>query len=116
MLSARPAMKPIVWMGRAFDDLLNFPEVIRRDAGYQLHRLQSGLEAMDWKPISEIGKGVGEVRLRGDTGAYRIVYLARYEDAIYVLHCFNKKTQRTSGHDKHIAKARFQAVLEARRD
>lgn len=115
MLSEKPAMRPIAWMGSAFDDLLGFPEEIRRDAGYQLHRLQAGLEAADWKPISEIGKGVAEIRLRGDTGAYRIIYLARYEDAVYVLHCFKKKTQRISGHDKYIAKARFQAVLDTRR-
>jgi len=115
MLSERPALRPIAWMGSAFNDLLRFPEEIRKDAGYQLHRLQAGLEAADWKPMSEIGKGVSEIRLRGHSGAYRILYLARYEDAVYVLHSFNKKTPRTSVHDKHIAKARFQAVLDARR-
>ncbi|MGX5102140.1 type II toxin-antitoxin system RelE/ParE family toxin [Enterobacter cloacae] len=115
MLSERPVLRPIAWMGSAFNDLLGFPEEIRKDAGYQLHRLQAGLEAVDWKPMSEIGKGVAEIRLRGQSGAYRILYLARYEDAVYVLHSFNKKTQRTSGHDKYIAKARFQAVLDARR-
>ena len=115
MLSERPILRPIAWMGSAFADLLSFPEGIRKDAGYQLHRLQAGLEAADWKPMSEIGKGVAEVRLRDNSGAYRILYLARYEDVVYVPHCFNKKTQRTSGHDKYIAKARFQAVLDARR-
>lgn len=116
MLSQRPAMRSIAWMGSAFDDLRGFPEEIRRDAGYQLHRLQAGLEAADWKPMSEVGKGVAEIRLRGSTGAYRILYLARFDDAVYVLHCFNKKTQRTSSHDKHIARTRFQAVLDARRN
>lgn len=114
MLSERPAMRPIAWIGSAFDDLLSFPEVIRKDAGFQLHRLQAGLEAADWKSMPEIGKGVAEIRLRSHTGAYRILYLARFEDAVYVLHCFMKKTQRTSGQDKHIAKARLQAVIDAR--
>lgn len=91
MLSQRPVIRPIAWMGSAFDDLRGFPEEIRRDAGYQLHRLQAGLEAADWKPMSEIGKGVAEIRLRGNMGAYRILYLARFDDAVYVLHCFNKK-------------------------
>lgn len=115
MLSEKPTMRPIAWMGSAFDDLLDFPVEIRRDAGYQLHRLQAGLEAADWKPIPAVGKGVAEIRLRDGTGAYRIIYLARYEDAVFILHCFKKKTQRTSGQDKYIAKARFQAVLDARR-
>lgn len=95
--------------------MLIFPEDVRKDAGYQLHRLQAGLEAADWKPLSEIGSGVEEVRLRSHSGAYRVIYLARFEQAVYVLHCFVKKTQRTSGHDKRIAKARFQSVLEEQR-
>ncbi len=115
MLSQRPAMRPIAWIGSAYDDLLGFPEEIRRDAGYQLHRLQSGLEAADWKPMSEIGKGVAEIRLWGKAGAFRILYLARFDDIVYVLHCFNKKTQRTSHQDKQIAKVRLHAVLDARR-
>lgn len=111
MLAESLAIRPIAWVGSAFDDLLCFPQDVRKDAGYQLHRLQAGLEAADWKPMSEVGSGVAEVRLRSRSGAYRIIYLARFEQAVYVLHCFMKKNQRTSGHDKHIAQVRFQAVL-----
>ena len=115
MLSERPTLRPVAWSGSAFDDLLCFPDEIRKMAGYQLHRLQAGLEAADWRPMPEIGRGVAEVRLRSGSGAYRIIYLARFEHAVYVLHCFVKKTQRTSEHDKRIAKARLQAVLEEQR-
>jgi len=115
MLSGRPPIRPIAWSGSSFDDLLRFPEDIRKDAGYQLHRLQAGLEAADWKPMPEIGRGVAEVRLRSGAGAYRIIYLARFERAVYVLHCFVKKTPRTSEQDKRIAKVRFQAVLAEQR-
>lgn len=112
MLLERPTMRPVAWMGSALDDLLGFPDDTRRDAGYQLYRLQAGLEAADWKPLPGIGKGVAEIRLRSTTGAWRIIYLARFDDAVYVLHCFMKKTQQTSGQDMRIAKARFRAVLD----
>lgn len=112
MLTKRRKVKSVVWVGSSLDDLLNFPEDVRKDAGYKLHRLQSGLEAVDWKPMSEIGHGVEEVRLRHVSGAYRIIYFARTEEAVCVLHCFSKKTQRTSGRDKHIAKVRYQAVQQ----
>ncbi|MCU6667675.1 type II toxin-antitoxin system RelE/ParE family toxin [Enterobacteriaceae bacterium H4N4] len=115
MLSGRPTLRPIAWVGSAFDDLRCFPEEVRKDAGYQLHRLQAGLEAADWKPMPELGRGVEEVRLRGYSGAFRIIYLARFEQAVYILHCFMKKTQRTSGHDKRIAKVRFQSVMAEQR-
>lgn len=58
MLSEKPTLRPIAWAGSSFDDLLSFPEAVRREAGYQLHRLQAGLEAADWKPMTEIGRGV----------------------------------------------------------
>lgn len=116
MLSIRHASRPIAWVGRSFDDLCCFPAEVRKEAGYQLHRLQAGLEAADWKPMTDIGPGVEEVRLRHVCGIYRIIYFARMEDAVYVLHCFGKKTQRTSEQDKHIAKARYQAVQQELRN
>lgn len=111
MLSKRPLLKSIAWVGSALEDLCRFPEAVRKDAGYQLHRLQAGLEAMDWKSMPEIGRGVEEIRLRHTAGSYRIIYCARIGADLYVLHSFCKKTQRTSEHDKHIAKVRYQAVI-----
>jgi len=112
MLRARRALKPVAWVGSSFDDLRCFPPIVRKDAGYQLHRLQSGLEAADWKSMPEIGRGVEELRLRCASGIYRIIYLSRIGDAVFVLHCFSKKTQRTAEHDKQIARVRYQAIHE----
>lgn len=91
MLNQQPRLRRIVWMGSSFDDLRQFPEDVRRDAGFQLYRLQSGLEAADWKAMPQLGRGVEEIRLRHFSGAYRVIYLARFAEAIYVLHCFNKR-------------------------
>ena len=96
MLKNSRVLKPIAWVGSSFDDLRSFPETIRKNAGFQLHRLQAGLEAADWKPMAEIGRGVEEIRLRNESGSYRILYLTRLENAIYELHCFNKKTGNDS--------------------
>lgn len=115
MLLNKRVRKSVTWIGNSFEDLRAFPPEVRKNAGYQLHRVQMGLEAADWKPMPEIGHGVEEIRLRHESGAYRIIYLARVEDAVYVLHCFSKKTQRTSRLDKHIAQVRFQAVWQEHR-
>lgn len=115
MLRNKRVRKSVAWIGSSFEALCDFPSEVRKNAGYQLHRVQVGLEAADWKPMPEIGHGVEEIRLRHESGTYRIIYLARFEDAIYVLHCFSKKTQRTSGQDKRIAQVRFQAVCQEHR-
>ncbi|ROP60276.1 phage-related protein [Enterobacter sp. BIGb0383] len=115
MLSIRSVPKPIIWMGSSYEDLLAFPEGPRRQAGYQLHRIQAGLGAEDWKPMTEIGPGTVEIRLRDEVGSWRVFYLARLDEAIYILHCFNKKSQRTSGRDKAIGKSRYQAVMQHHR-
>ncbi|WP_039055769.1 type II toxin-antitoxin system RelE/ParE family toxin [Enterobacter sp. Bisph1] len=112
MFDLRPAFKAIVWMGSSYNDLLAFPDSARKDAGYQLYKIQAGLEAADWKPMPEIGTGVEEIRLRDSAGAFRIFYLARRDDALYVLHCFNKKSQRTSVRDKTTARTRYRALVE----
>lgn len=115
MLTFRPALKPVIWMGTAFNDLRAFPVEVRKDAGYQLHKIQSGLDATDWKSMAEIGPGVAEIRLRDRTSAYRIFYIARFEEAIYILHCFNKRSQRTALADKTLARLRYRDVIEHHR-
>ena len=91
MLNQQQRLRRIVWMGSSFDDLRQFPEDVRRDAGFQLYRLQSGLEAADWKAMPQLGRGVEEIRLRHFSGAYRVIYLARFAEAIYVLHVLTKR-------------------------
>ena len=104
--------KPIEFLGRSLEDLRAFPEVMRREAGYQLDRVQHGLEPNDWKPLSTIGPGVVEIRLRGEDGAFRVIYAAKFEQAIYVLHCFQKKTQKISREDLDLAKHRYRDLLK----
>jgi len=87
----------------------------RQDAGYQLDKVQRGLQPDDFKAMPTIGKGVEEIRIRDDSGIYRVIYAARFADAVFVLHAFEKKTQRTSQRDIEIAKARFREVMRDRR-
>jgi phage-related protein len=80
-----------VWVGNGKDDVKAFPADARRDAGFQLSRVQHSEEPDDWKPMSAIGAGIREARIREPSGAFRIVYVARFADAIYVLHAFQKR-------------------------
>ena len=100
-------VKPIEFLGDSLRSLREFPDDAKRDAGYQLDRVQHGLQPDDFKPMPAIGKGVEEIRVRDDTGAYRVIYTARLADAVYVLHAFQKKTQATSKRDIELAKQRF---------
>ena len=105
--------KEIRWVGSAYKDLLNFPDDARRQVGFQLGKVQAGLEPEDWKPFDDVGAGTREIRIRDASGAYRVMYIAKFEEAVYVLHCFQKKTQATSDQDKNIAEARYRAVVNA---
>ena len=108
--------KQILWMGSSYGDLLAFPDDARRQAGFQLGKVQAGLDPDDWKPFNEVGSGTREIRIRESDGAFRIMYVAKFEDGLYVLHCFQKKSQATSKRDKEIAKARYRAMISAQED
>jgi phage-related protein len=90
----RSAVKPLVWMGDSRDLVRKFPVHARQDAGFQLWRVQCGNEPDDWKPISNIGAGVKELRIHTTT-EHRVVYIAKFPEAVYVLHAFEKRTRRT---------------------
>jgi phage-related protein len=107
--------KEIRWVGSSYTDLLAFPKQPRREAGFQLGRVQAGLDPTDWKPFDEVGAGTREVRISDAKGIFRVMYVAKFEEAVYVLHCFQKKTQATSKHDKDIAATRYRAVVNARK-
>jgi phage-related protein len=81
-------------------------------AGFQLDRVQHGEEPMDWKPMQSVGRGVREIRVRGADGAFRVIYVASLGDAIYVLHCFQKKSQRTAKEDIALAVRRYKRLVE----
>ncbi|MCC4589521.1 type II toxin-antitoxin system RelE/ParE family toxin [Xanthomonas campestris pv. cannae] len=104
-------IKPIEFLGDSLRNLRDFPDDAKREAGYQLDRVQHGLQPDDFKPMPTIGQGVEEIRIRDNNGAYRVIYTARLADAIYVLHAFQKKTQTTSKQDIDLAKQRF-ALLD----
>ncbi|QSN62688.1 MULTISPECIES: type II toxin-antitoxin system RelE/ParE family toxin [unclassified Caballeronia] len=103
------------WVGSSYDDILEFPSAARREAGFQLGRLQVGLDPEDWKPFNDVGPGVREIRIRGTSGIFRVMYVAKFEEAVFVLHCFQKKSQATSTHDKEIAAARYRAIVRERK-
>jgi phage-related protein len=107
--------KEIRWVGSSYDDLLAYPRAPRKEAGFQLGKVQAGLEPTDWKSFDEVGAGAREIRISDAKGIFRVMYVAKFEEAVYVLHCFQKKTQATSKQDKDIATARYRAVVNARR-
>lgn len=80
------APKPIEFCGGALADLCSFPAAVRREAGYELFQVQEGHDPGDWKPVNAVGPGVGEIGIREKDRAFRVIYVARFEDAIYVLH------------------------------
>jgi phage-related protein len=104
--------KTVEFRGSSLDDLRTFPISARREAGHQLDQVQHGLEPDDWKPMPTIGPGVREIRIRDANGAFRILYVAKFADAVYVLHCFQKKTQKTSKPDLTLAESRYRDLLK----
>ena len=103
--------KPLYFVGSALEDLRAFPQAPRREIGYQLDRVQSGLDPSDWKPMPTVGRGVREIRIHY-RGQYRVIYVSKFADAVYVLHAFQKKTQKTRKQDIEIARQRSKAIRQ----
>ena len=101
--------RPLILLGSSRRNLREFPLLARRLAGFQLRRVQQGLEPDDWKPMPTVGPGVREIRIR-IAGAHRVFYVATRTEAVYVLHAFEKKTQKTTAHDLEIGRERFRAL------
>lgn len=101
------ATKPVQFLGDTLRRLRAFPDAARRDVGHQLDRLQRGFQPDDFKPMPDLGLAVEEIRVRDDSGAFRVIYTARRREAIYVLHVFQKKTARTAPLDIQLARQRF---------
>ncbi|WP_019937268.1 type II toxin-antitoxin system RelE/ParE family toxin [Bordetella sp. FB-8] len=102
-------MKPLRFIGSAQDDLRNFPAEARRHAGFELDAIQRGLMPSDFKPLVTVGPGAYEVRIHVE-GEWRVVYVAKFEDAVYVLHAFQKKTQKPPKTDIEIAARRYRQI------
>jgi phage-related protein len=107
------AGKPLVWVGATLDRLRGLPAVARREAGYQLYRVQSGLAPGDWKPMRSVGPGVIEIRIHAG-GEYRVFYVARFAEAVYVLHAFEKRTRQTRQADIELSRRNLAVVLRSR--
>lgn len=104
--------KDIEFRGSSLADLRAFPDGARREAGMQLRRVQIGGEPEDWKPFTTIGPGVKEIRIRDAAGAFRVIYIAKFQEAVYVLHCFRKKTEKTTQADVALAARRYRDLLK----
>lgn len=107
-------MKQIFWVGDSLEELRSAPEEVRAGAGYQLRLVQQGEMPTDFKPMPGVGPGAVEIRLHGEN-EYRVFYVAKFEEGVYVLHCFEKKTRTTPKRDLEIAKKRYAAITSARR-
>ncbi len=108
-------MKVVRFVGSSLDDLKHFPAGARREAGFELSNVQAGLQPSDWKPMNIVGAGAVEIRIKDAAGIYRVIYVARFEEAIYVLHAFQKKTRKTRKVDIGLAKVRYKALVEQRK-
>ena len=106
------AAKVIKFCGGALDDLRAFPSSARRDAGYELDKVQNGRNPRDWKPMNTVGAGVKEIRIRDANSAFRVLYVAKFAETVYVLHCFQKKTQATSKTDLDLAASRYRDLVK----
>jgi phage-related protein len=103
--------KPLGFRGSALADLRAFPVDARREAGYELDKVQNGDDPTDWKPMNTVGRGVREIRIADAAGAFRVLYVVNLGDAIHILHCFQKKTRATSKSDLDIAARRYRDLV-----
>jgi phage-related protein len=102
-------VKPLLFVGSSLDDLRNFPDEARRGAGFELRAVQNGFEPNDSKPMHAVGPGVREIRIHV-LGEWRVIYVARLKDAVYVLHAFQKKSRKTSQQDIELARRRYKQI------
>jgi phage-related protein len=109
-------MKPVHCVGTSREDLRQLPDSAQETAGFQLFKVQQGKEPDDWKPMATIGPGVREIRVRDARGAFRIFYVAKFEEAIYALHVCQKRSQKTAQADLDLRRSRFADVLKWRRE
>jgi phage-related protein len=109
-------MKPVHFVGASRDELRQFSDEAREDAGFQLFKVQQGKVPDDWKPMPTIGAGVQEIRVWDECGTYRVFYVTKFEEAVYVLQAFEKRAQKTARPDVQRAKARYAEMLKWRKE
>jgi phage-related protein len=107
------SLKPVVWLGNSLAEVRSFVPEARRRAGQGLRRVQAGQLPIDWKPMPDIGPGVSELRVRAG-GAFRVIYVAKFAEAVYVLHAFEKKSRKTARLDVELARQRYRNLVRER--
>lgn len=107
-------MKPVTWMGSSKRDLVACPSDVQDVAGRELNIVQRGAEPTDWKPVASIGPGAREIRVHVK-GEVRVFYVATFQEAVYVLHVFEKKTRKTSARDLALGQQRYRSMIQERR-
>jgi phage-related protein len=115
----RSEPKPLHFVGSSRRDLRGFPTKARQAAGQELRRVQWDKLPLDCKPMNGVGPGVSEIRVRssdGGTVQHRVLYVARFDEAVYVLHAFEKKSQETPHYQLDVAAARYKQMLRERDD
>jgi phage-related protein len=100
-----------MFVGSSLDEIREFPNAAKREAGYQLSQIQLGFEPSDWKPMQVIGPGVREIRIHHD-GEFRVIYITKLHETVYVLHAFQKKSQKTLNKDIGLARTRLKLIQE----
>jgi phage-related protein len=105
-------MRVVSFLGDSLEAIRSFPDDARREAGFQIDRVQRGFEPDHWKPMSSIGPGVREIRIAERAGAFRVIYVAAFAEAVHVLHAFQKKSRTTAKRDLDLAAMRFRELLQ----
>ena len=105
-------MKSVQFRGKSLDDLRSFPATAMREAGFQIDRIQHGFQPDDFKPMPSVGSAAAEIRIWDEAGTFRVIYVAKFADAVYVLHCFQKKTQKTPKKDIDLATKRYKDLIK----
>lgn len=106
-------MKPVVFLGDSRKRMREFLDGARAVAGREIYRVQCGEDPSDWKSMTAVGAGVREIRVQ-ESGHFRVIYVAKFAEAVYVLHAFQKKTPQTSQPDIQLARRRFDALVNER--
>ena len=103
----------MMWLGNSRETIRAFPDDVRKIAGFQLWRVKRGLDPNDWKPMPSVGLGVQEIRIHTGT-EHRVLYIAKFAEAVYVLHAFEKRTRRTPKEDLDVARQRLRLLINQR--
>lgn len=107
-------MKNVAFVGNSQEEMQDLPKVIRKAIGFQIHLLQEGLEPDDFKPLPTVGRGVYEIRVRNARGQNtgRCFYVVKFDEAIFILHAFEKKQQKTPKMNLEKGQERYKELLQ----